>query len=215
MSVFDSAGELRPRVRDRLRLPRLSGRVSAGMLILCFFVTGLLIPMSLHLAPWIEIEIVLGTWWVIWFLVLSYLLAAGQRVTHDYEMHEPRSWLPKWSKKPATPPAEKPRRQSGWGDFWLWTGPADFEGCAVVLGIVVALVVLFAAVWFVVELALPAITFLAYFLVRGMLARVINDRHHCRGRLMKAAIWGACWATVYIGPLALAVWFVHLAARRQ
>jgi hypothetical protein len=28
--------------------------------------------------------------------------------------------------------------------------------------------------------------FLLYFVARGMLARVVNDRHHCRGRLGRA-----------------------------
>ena len=48
-----------------------------------------------------------------------------------------------------------------------------------------------------------------YFVVRGMLARVINDRHRCRGRLVRSLGWSLLWATVYSAPLAGAVWFVH------
>ena len=50
--------------------------------------------------------------------------------------------------------------------------------------------------------------------LRGMLARVVNDRHHCEGNLFLASVWGAIWATVYTGPLALVVWGVHVWIKR-
>jgi hypothetical protein len=53
------------------------------------------------------------------------------------------------------------------------------------------------------------VLFLLYFLVRGMLARVVNDYHHCRGHLARAFAWAFVWATSYTVPLAAAVWFVH------
>jgi hypothetical protein len=42
-----------------------------------------------------------------------------------------------------------------------------------------------------------------------MLAGVVNDRRHCRGRLGRSVAWGFIWATAYMAPLAAAVWFIH------
>jgi hypothetical protein len=74
----------------------------------------------------------------------------------------------------------------------------------------VAIVVAVAGVWFIVEIAVPGLAFLAYLLIRGSLAHVVNDRHHCRGRLGAAVSWGLLWATLYVLPLALFTWAVHL-----
>jgi hypothetical protein len=62
--------------------------------------------------------------------------------------------------------------------------------------------------------AIPVLAVLGYFLVRGMLARVANRRHACRGRPLRALAQGAFWATAYTMPLALGVWAVHLLANR-
>jgi hypothetical protein len=43
-----------------------------------------------------------------------------------------------------------------------------------------------------------------------MLARVVNDVHHCKDDLAKATSWAAIWATLYMAPLALLVWIVHV-----
>ncbi len=56
--------------------------------------------------------------------------------------------------------------------------------------------------------------FLLYFVSRGMLARVVNDRRHCRGSVGRSVLWGLAWATVYTLPLAAAVWFVHFVHQR-
>jgi len=39
----------RPRIRDRPRLPTVSGKVSAFALIVCFALTAVLIPMAAHI----------------------------------------------------------------------------------------------------------------------------------------------------------------------
>ena len=51
---------------------------------------------------------------------------------------------------------------------------------------------------------------LFYFLVRGMLARVANQAHGCKGRLAASLSWGCLWATVYMAPLALLAWLAHV-----
>jgi hypothetical protein len=187
-----------------VRLPRLSGKASAAWLVICFILTAVLIPMALSLPQWIEFEIVLAAWWLIWFAVLTRLLFTGQRVTDDYQMHNPRRWFGSSSGK-------KPEKKTSSGGSWWWWdwGPIDGEGFLIVIGIIIALIVLFGVIWFLFEVGIPVILFLLYFVSRGMLARVINDRHHCRQRLRRSLAWGLLWATVYTAPLAAAVWAVH------
>ena len=46
-------------------------------------------------------------------------------------------------------------------------------------------------VWFLVEIAIPIVFLMLYFLVRGMLVRVVNDRPECRGNLLLSTVRGA------------------------
>ena len=46
-----------------------------------------------------------------------------------------------------------------------------------------------------------------------MLAKVANDDHGCEGSMLRSAGWGGLWATVYIAPLAVLMWLVHLLHR--
>jgi hypothetical protein len=194
-------------VAKHLRLPRLSGKASAAWLVICFLLTAVLIPMALGLPQWIEFEIVLLAWWMIWFAVLARLLFTGQRVTDDHQLREPRRWF---GSKAASEPQKKQTSGGSWWDGFFW-GAWDAEAFFMGIAIVVALFLLLGLVWFLFEVAIPVILFLLYFVTRGMLARVINDRHHCRGRLGRALSWAILWATVYTAPLAAAVWFIHYA----
>jgi hypothetical protein len=190
-----------PRV---VRLPRLSGKASAAWLIVCFVLTAALIPRVLRLPLWIDFEIVLAVWWAVWLLLLTRLLYVGQRVTHDLTLKEPRWWFG----DPAAP--SRSSSNGSWWDGFFWGSLfGDSEAVAVGCLIVIGLVVLLGAVWFLIEVAIPMTAFLLYFVVRGMLAQVVNDRHHCRGRLMRSLAVAFLWATVYTAPLAGAVWFVH------
>jgi hypothetical protein len=170
----------------RLKLPRLSGKVSAAWLVACFLLTAILIPMALHLPQWIEFEIVLAAWWVIWLAVLTAVLYRGQRVTDDYRMPGPGNW-PEW-----------------WGEL-----VGTLPGLEIALIVFLVLTLFLGVIWLLFEIAIPLLLFLLYFLTRGMLARVVNDCHHCRGRLGRALAWGLVWATAYTAPLAGTVWFIH------
>jgi hypothetical protein len=192
-----------PPLPNRLRLRRLSGKASAAWLIVCFVLTAVLIPMALRLPRWIEFEIVVAVWWAIWLAILTWLLYTGQRVADDHQLKEPRNWFR--SAKPQKPKPKKDPDRAWWdGYMWGWLG-ADGEAVA----IIIALVLLVVAIWFLFEIAIPVLLFLLYFVARGMLAQVVNDRHRCRGSFGRAVAWGFVWATVYTAPLAAAVWFVH------
>jgi hypothetical protein len=139
--------------------------------------------------------------------VLTRLLYTGQRVADDHQMPQPRSWFP--TSKPK-PPAPKKDPDHAWWDGFFW-GSWGGDGDAVAVGclIVIGLILLVVLVWFLIEVAIPLVLFLLYFVTRGMLAQVVNDRHHCRGRLGRALTWGLVWATAYTAPVAATVWFVH------
>ena len=84
----------------------------------------------------------------------------------------------------------------------------DFGGASV-------LVVFLIALWFLIEVAIPLVLFLLYLVTGGgMLSQVINDRHHCKGRLIRALAWALVWATLYTVPLAGIVWYVHFLLAR-
>jgi hypothetical protein len=203
----------RPSLAKRVRLPRLSGKASAAWLVICFLLTGVLVPMTFQMPIWIAFEIVLGIWWALWLGVLARLLYTGQRVTDDHQLPAPRSWFT--SAKPTTaeakkaPPKKADPNRSWWDGFFWGSVSFDGEAIAVVIGLIVLLILLLGLIWFLFEIAIPVVLFLLYFVTRGMLAAVVNDRHHCRGRAGQALLWGLIWATMYTAPLAGAVWFIH------
>jgi hypothetical protein len=165
--------------------------------------------MALRLPRWIEFEIVLAVWWVVWFGALTGFLYNGFRVADDHALVQPRNWFSGWfSKKNRVDKRSDP--DSSWWDgfFWGW-----WIGDEVVF-LIVAAVLLVAGIWLLFEVAIPVLLFLLYFVARGMLAGVANDRYHCRGRLGRSVVWGFLWATAYTAPLAAAVWFVHFVHQR-
>jgi hypothetical protein len=197
----------RPSLAKRVRLPRLSGKASAAWLVVCFGLTAALIPMVLRLPRWVEFEIVLALWWAVWLAVLTRLLYTGQRVADDHQVREPRNWFA--SDKSKQKEQKKGPDLSWWDGFSWGLLVGDGEGVAIGCLVVIGLVLLAGLVWFLIEVAIPLVLFLLYFVTRGMLARVVNDRHRCRGRLGRALAWGFVWATLYTAPVAAAVWFVH------
>jgi hypothetical protein len=198
--------ERRRRLLQIIKLPMVSGKAMAAVLILCFLMTGLLVPIILRKEAWIDAEFVVGTWWLIWVIVLSAMLYQGHRVSDDHQLGEARSWglrnmFKGWYSSGSSIDAV---------DVFVWDSEALAIGCLIIL----ALPLLVGLIWLLVEIAVPALIFVAYFLVRGQLAHVVNDKHRCKGNLLRAVAWGALWATVYTAPLAGLVWFVYFAARR-
>jgi len=88
------------------------------------------------------------------------------------------------------------------------TGAAAGEGCAVVLGVLLVVVV----AWILIQVVLPLLAFVVYLLIYSMLSQVLNRDHGCKGSVARSLGWGWLWATIYTAPLALAVWLIHVAA---
>ena len=60
-----------------------------------------------------------------------------------------------------------------------------------------------------VELVVPLVFVLVYVVVMKALTTVAHDRHDCRGALARSIGWGAAWALLFVGPLAVVVLGVH------
>jgi hypothetical protein len=199
-----SNGPAPPRKRfPRARLPLVSGKTSAFVLVFCLVLAGglvLLLAQTFHLPLWIGWELVLAAWWLLWVVTLTRFLYRGLRISDDHRMGAPRKWFAGWFKGGASPNI---------GDIGF-VGDGCGEGCMVAVGVFLAVIVAVIGFWFLIEVAIPALAFVLYFLIRGMLARVANDFHGCTGNLPRSLRWGAAWATLYTAPLALLVLAGHL-----
>jgi hypothetical protein len=181
------------RLRRSIKLPVVSGKASALVLVACFALTGVLIPVALRLPAWVDAEAVLAVWWALWLGVLTGLLYAGRQVSDDHRLAPPAGAM----------------SPGGWWDWFPEFGFLGLEGC--LLGLVVLLVVALLGVvaWFVAEFAVPLLTFVLYLAVRGMLAQAVNGRPACQGRLGRSLAVALGWATLYTAPVAGAVWLIH------
>jgi hypothetical protein len=155
--------------------------------MVCFALAAIVIPLVLHQKAWVEMEIVLGCWWWFWCVLMTKLLYKGEQVSDDHSRKDARDWGLSNSEIPDG------------------CGYLGGDGILIFIGLVLAL----ALVWVVIELAIPIVFFLLYFVVRGMLAQAVNGRPFCRGNLTLSAASGIFWATLYTLPLALTVWVVH------
>ena len=173
--------------------PRVSRKVLVGVVCLCLALAATLLPVSLHLQKWVEAELVLFAWWVVWVCLLAWLLYRGHDVDDDGQIRFGGG------------------RTGSCLDLATYVDPgcgALFgEGCAAALVGVLVSVVLLAAVFLMIEFVVPAIALVLLASIGGMLARAVNDRHDCDGRFWRSLAWGTAWATVYIGPVAaIVIW---------
>jgi hypothetical protein len=190
------------RFAQKAKLPLVSGKSSVIALIVCFLLAGgavFAVGWTVHLPMWIDFELMLLMWWAVWLVALGRLLYAGVRISDDgSNAVAPRRWWGTGSSGGSS---------GGWGDL----GGADFgEGCFYAIAAVVAVILVVALAWFLIEVVIPVLAVILYGLIRGMLARIVNDDHGCTGRFGKSLLWGTVWATAYTAPLAILVWVVHL-----
>jgi hypothetical protein len=179
---------------------RLSGKWSAALVIACLATAAVLIPVSAHLQPWVEFELVLGAWWVVWAIALSWVLFQAHYVEHDFS-------VPHLTRANAD---SEPLALLGCAPDVLLYGWGCGEGCGWVLLAVAGLV----ALVFFFGCVLPGVAFLLYLAVRGMLARVTNHHRNCEDKPGLALLWGSISATLYTAPVALVVWAVHAFSRK-
>src|SRR5438552_5512143 len=135
------SGARRAALARGVRLPLVSGKTSAAVLLACFALTSLIIfPLKGWLPLWVDVEILLGVWWVVWMAALAHFLHSGRRITDDHAMGAPRNWLSIFSRGKTS--SSQSSSDGGW--WWLDFGDvADIEGCAVLIAIILAVIVAF------------------------------------------------------------------------
>ena len=178
-------------------LSGVSGRRSALVLLALLVGSGVLVPLALHRALWVDAEAVLGAWFVIWTIALEWLGVAGRAVERDWDDGHDR------------------RGSGGDHSFGCGNGLGAIdlggtdlgEGCAgPIFGLLVIVVAAIVLSWLV-----PIMALVLYAAVRALLNRVGDHAEATRGRLVPALRNAALWAGVYTAPLALGVWALHVA----
>ena len=204
--------------------PRVSGKVTALVVVLSFLSAAVLVPTSVRLPRWIEAEMVLGLWWVVLATVIVVLLYRGFRLKDDLVYFMP------WD-RPAAPGKEEGGKKKGGGGSSGGDGCSSFipdgcsggvsdgcsgldgEGAIVVVVVVVALGAALGAAWLMVEIALPLAFFVMYSGLMRAIRRAASDRRGCEGDLVKSLGSGVLWASIYVLPIAALTWAMHAARR--
>lgn len=171
----------------------LSGKWSAITLFCCLLATAIAVPVLSHRPHWVEIEQVISAWWAIWSAALSFLLYNGCEVSDD-----------------AKPPDPGDCNSPLLDGCCSASDSCCFLPVADSIAEIIAAILLVTVLCVAVQLLVPFVAFWLYVAIRGMLARVLNDRHDCARRLGRSIRWGVLWAALYTGPLALIVWLVHV-----
>ena len=150
----------------------LSGQWTSTLLIACMVAVALAVPRLLHFQRWLEAEWVVLIWWSLWVTLLTFLLYRGWRISDDHVLALPQNlWADDETNHENHGTVGKLLRSGC--DPTLGLGCGEVGAAAFIVGI------LFFVAWMVVELIVPCLFFLAYFLVRSSLARIANDRHGC------------------------------------
>ncbi len=199
--------------------PRVSGALTALVVCLSLVASAVAVPFSLHLPVWLEVELVVGAWWLIVSVTLIVMLYRGFQLRDDYVYFLP------WNRPKEgagggggghVTSASTGRTKSSFLDG-CGSGCSPFDGCGSVDGegaliaivVVVAAVVALGAAWLFVELAMPLVFFLMYSLLLRAISRVSRNNRECQGSVLRSVGWGALWAAIYVLPVGLCALVAH------
>lgn len=187
-------------------LSPISATWTVVAILACSVLTATSLPLLCAMPRWIEIEIVLGTWWMVWAVVLGVLAHRGQPLDRDFALgSEPKP--ANLARARVAAPVAEPKKSR-----WSWL---DVLGCAsdgegLVLFVVGAAIIGLAIVasTIVVDFAAPLLFLVAFTGVQIALRRSLAAKH--RGQKLRSAAHGVAWATCYVAPLAAVVGLVHV-----
>lgn len=184
----------------------LSGRSTALVMAAAFAASAVALPLGLGLPRWVEIELVLASWWLGVVVLTTFLLYRRLRLVEDHRLAIGALSAQLSEQKPSATGAEKKPR------WWESASGCDLgaSSCGEGLVVVAVLGVALLAAWALVELVLPVLFFVFYYFVVKAIGRVARDRHECEGKLLRSLSWGAAWSTLYAVPPALVTWLVHV-----
>jgi hypothetical protein len=208
-------------VGGRARLPGVSGRWSAILLLVLFVAAAIILPLALHRSAWVEAEIVVAAWFVIWTAVLTWLGYSGRAVDEDWGgFQRPRRLFGREggsSVGRSLPTDALPYVDLSGIDLPDFDGGGDGGGLGC-LGVILASAVVIAAVaaivvllYFTIGYVIPLVALALYTIVRAMLNHVAARGHVTRGDLALSFARGAIWAALYTAPLAVAILLLHVA----
>jgi hypothetical protein len=182
----------------------LSAKRVIALLVVGLAAVALLVPLQLHRPAWIEAEAVLGVWWTLWTVLLTWLLFVGVGLHDDLTV------------SPGTTADDGARwwHSIGWLDPGQlgeveWLG-ADALGCLMPLVVLLLLGVFILLAVMLTEVVFPLVVPLGYAVVLWMLTRVLHHHPACHRNLARSLGLGVWWASVYTAPLALAVVAMHV-----
>lgn len=195
--------------------PSLSGRATALSVLAAMALTALSLPKSLHVQRWLELSLVLLSWWLMGVVGLSIVLYRGLRVDDDHTFYAPANPLADGREKSASSERGCSADPSCLDASCSPSGCDDFlpllMTCLLVL---VALIAPGLIAWLLVEVALPVAFLGFYTTLVAALRRATHDRHDCRDDAPTAILWGAIWSTLYIAPLSLLLFVMHALSAR-
>jgi hypothetical protein len=199
----------------------VSGRSSAIFLLVLFVAVAVVLPLALHRSAWVEAEIVVAAWFVIWTVVLTWLGYSGRTVDEDWGgFRRPRRLFGRGGGSgpgSSLPVDALPYVDLSGVDLPDFDGGGDGGGLGC-LGVILASAVVIAAVativvllYFTIGYVIPLVALALYTIVRAMLNHVAARGHMTQGNLALSSARGAIWAAVYTAPLAIAIWLLHVA----
>jgi hypothetical protein len=188
--------------RVRALVPPVSGSWATLLALAALALPALVVPSLLSLPRWLEVELVLGLWWVVSALGLGHVLFHGTVAADDGDRLEPTGLV------------SAPKITFGPVGVTAARGPAVGQGRAILFLGVLAIGLLFLFAWLLAELLFPALFLGAYAVLATATRAATRDRHDCRGHFARSLLWGAIWATIYTAPLAVVVGLVQLVITR-
>lgn len=183
-------------------VPPISSAATVIVILACCAFTALALPALFSMPRWLEIEVVLGAWWLVWAVVLGVLAHRGRPLDRDYSLSSESPANP--DRAPA-PPREPPSR-------WSWLdvlgAVSDLEGIVIFVVGAIVITLAIAATTIVVDFAAPVLFLVAFTGVQAAMRRSLVAKHE--GQALRSAFHGAAWATLYVAPLAVVIGLTHV-----